>query len=887
MPIRVYKLAKELGVTSKDVMAEAMNHGIEVQNHMGSLTEAQANMIRAFLYVAPPKTEAKPVQPAKKVVAPAKAETPTEPVPEAPTQPVELAIVSPPALAGTSPTAARTESETAAPIPEPAVEAAPELSVSMGDIAASIINPPASPKAEAPDDAAIEATEAPVISPVVTPSVTPTVTAKAVSAMENREPTRELPRRRQATILGHKELPREAAQPKARTGDRAGQPPATPGEGMIQTKSVGSKRTFVRAPQRGGGGPRGFRGGGGGGFGGGRRGGGGPGGGGRRGGFSRPRSKGPAIPVERPTSCQIQLPITVKDLSAAMGVKSSMIIEQLLKNHGMLPSINTTLDGDTVELIGLEFECEITVTEAANLEKQFVEKEVESYESEEDAYLPRAPIVTFLGHVDHGKTSLLDHIRKTRVADREHGGITQHIGAYRVNTPTGDVVFLDTPGHQAFTAMRARGANVTDVVVLVVAADDGVQPQTEEAVQHAQAAETPIVVAINKIDKPEANVMQVKQQLSGLGLQPEDWGGETVCVELSAQTGQGVDELLEYLGLVSEMLDLKADPVRPAAGTVIEALQKKGEGNVARVVITDGTMRRGDSFLCGHVFGKVKAIRLPDGKVVKEAGPAWPVEIPGLSELPAAGDKIFVVKDVNKARQLAEERQRNMRDERLASKQASGLENLLKQASTGQLNLVVKADTAGSLEVLRTEIMNLKHEEIEPKLILTGVGGITEADVGLADASNAVVMGFHVTDNPGARKLADEKGIEIRHYTVIYKLLDELKDALEGELAPEERETITGHLEVLKTFKVSKVGTIAGCIVQDGVIRSSSMIRLTRDGILIHEGKLASLRHVKDDVRVMKESQECGVRLDGYDDVKVGDIFEPYEIEKVKRKLGD
>ncbi|MFT7620180.1 MAG: translation initiation factor IF-2 [Planctomycetota bacterium] len=906
MPIRVYKLAKELGVTSKDVMGEALNHGIEVQNHMGSLTEAQANVIRAFLYVPPPVEEKKPA--AKKKVAKKKVakqlsevdQTPEVSPVEAETnadsdQMIELKPVSPPGRrydVAPEPVEEIIEVQEEPEAPTAPVETAPatpELQVSMGNIGSAIVNPSA-PKAAAPADTSEEVTKKDADDGKVREiKVAPggagggkVFASKRLSHIDENKPTKELPKRRQATILGRKELPK--AKPAGGPKSRDGNAPAstTPEDGLTQTKAVGSKRTFVRSPHRGGRGGGAGRGGGfgspGGAFG--NR------GGGRRGNqFNRPPKRA-MKPIERPESIEIQLPITVKDLSSAMALKSALIIEQLIKNHGILPSINTMLDKETVELIGIEFDCEINVTEK-NLEQEFTQEEVDVWEGEDSDLITRAPIVTFLGHVDHGKTSLVDYIRKTRIAEREHGGITQHVGAYRVERPSGGLVFLDTPGHRAFTEMRARGAQVTDLVVLVVAADDGVKPQTEEAISHAKAAGTAIVVAINKCDKPDANVMQVKQQLSGLGLQPEDWGGETVCVEVSALTGQGIDDLLESISLVAEIMELKANPKRPGVATVIESLQKKGEGNVARVLITDGTLKRGDSFLCGHVFGKIKSLRLPDGKTAKEIGPAWPAEISGLAELPAAGDRFFVVKDLAKAKSLADERQEHLRENRLAARQNTNLENLLKKANTDQFNLIVKADTIGSLEVLKKEILALTHDEVEPKIIHAAVGGVTDTDVTLADASEAVIMGFCVTDSKSARALSDERGVEIRHYSVIYNMLDEIKEAMEGKLAPELKESITGHIAVLKTFKISRVGTIAGCIVEDGLIRNSASIRVTRDGILIHEGKLASLRHVKDDVKEIKEGAECGIRLQNYDDVKVGDIFEPFEIEKIKRTLDD
>ncbi len=875
MSIRVHKLAKELGVTSKDIMAEARKHGVEVKNHMGSLTEAQANLIRAFLYVPPPKEEPKPVEaeaPAveeapvveeSKVDAPPKvAPVEEEPAPKPkPKTKQILETVSPPG----APTPE--EKPVAAEVADAPPKGPREVTVS-GDIAARIVNRPEGEGDDGGSEPAPKTRETKVVSPTISPGAGITIEAKELGSLKDRETTKGLPERRGPTILGHKDIPQQTRS--APSWQKAPQMGNLDSGGMIQTSREGSKRTFVRAPQRGGGyrGPGGRRGGG-------------------QGNRMMPRRKKAKQPVERPTSCEIQLPITVKDLSAAMGLKAAVIIESLIRDHGMFPSINTTLDKDTVELIGLEFECEIQVKDAENLEKQFVEDELEVWDTQEEDLVPRAPVVTFLGHVDHGKTTLLDYIRKSRVAEREAGGITQHIGAWRVNTPHGDVVFLDTPGHKAFTEMRARGAQVTDLVVLVVAADEGVKPQTEEAVAHAQAAETPIVVALTKCDKHEANPMQVKQQLVGLGLQPEEWGGDTVCVEVSGITGKGVDDLLEYLGLVSEVLDLKADPKRPAIATVIEAYQRKGEGNVARLIVTDGTLHRGDTYLVGHLVGKIKAIRNQDGKMIKEAGPSMPVEVPSMPELPRAGDRFYIVRDVAKAKQLADERQVQARDDRLAQNQRASLDNLLKQAETGRVNIILKTDTQGSLEVLKKEILSFKHDEIEPRIIHGAVGGVTETDVTLADASDAVILGFNVTDNSAARKLSKQKRVEIRHYSVIYKLLDELKDALEGQLAPEELEKITGHVEVLKTFKVSKLGTIAGCLVQDGVVRASSRVRITRDGILIHEGKIASLRHVKDDVREVKEGSECGIRIDGFDDIKVGDILEPYDVEKVKRTLSD
>ena len=863
MPIRVYKLAKELRVTSKDIMSEALNHGIEIQNHMGSLSESEANLLRAFLYKPEPEPEPEP-EPIVEAPEPEEDAPVEEAPPAAPQAPSVLSLTGMPTLS---------ESEIETPVAEEVTEdvapATPDP-LEMKPIRPPLATPAAASAEEtAVEDAAEEVEEARprearVIKPVSSRSV---VSTTGPTASEPAKPTR-TQTRRGPNIVGHREV-----KAKPDPGPRADRTPVNDSPGMVQTRSDGNRRVFVPAPNRGGGGPR-HRGGA---FGrtGGRK--------NSRTQQQRPKTK-EAAPVERPSSIEIQMPISVKDLSAAMALKAGDILAALMKDHGMMPNINSMLDKETVELIGLSFDCEITVEDEVTLEQEL--EDVEEYTDADDDLEPRAPIIAMLGHVDHGKTSLLDRIRGARTAEKEHGGITQHIGAWRVEVSTGEVVFLDTPGHQAFTEMRARGANVTDIVVLVVAADDGVMPQTEEAVAHAKAAKTPIVVAINKCDKPNANPAQVKQQLVGLGLQPEEWGGETGVFELSAQTGKGINELLEYLALTAEVLELKANPRRRGEATIIEALQKKGEGNVVHVIVNNGTLRTGDQFLCGAVFGRIKAIRGSDGERLKEALPGWPVEIPGLNELPSSGEILRVVKDTGRAKEVADQRKTTRREARLTQNAHTSLENLLQQASVDQVKLILKVDTHGSMEVLQKAIEDLSHEEIEPKIIHAAVGGITETDVTLADASDAVILGFHVTDNTAARRLAAERGVEIRHYTVIYDLLEELTKALEGRLAPDEQEVITGHVEVRKIFRVSRIGTIAGCHVLDGNIRRIARVRLTRNGILIHEGDLDTLKHHKDDVKEIKEGGECGIKILDYDDIKVGDIIEPYEVRKIKRTFG-
>jgi translation initiation factor IF-2 len=582
---------------------------------------------------------------------------------------------------------------------------------------------------------------------------------------------------------------------------------------------------------------------------------------------------------------EIQMPVTVKGLSEALGVKANLLIQKLFVDHGIAAKINDQLRQDVVELLGIEFNSEITVKAAVDVEASTMQELEAGFVDDPADMAVRAPIVTFLGHVDHGKTSLLDAIRRTNIAAKEHGGITQHIGASLVSVGERSVVFLDTPGHKAFTEMRARGAQVTDVVVLVVAADDGVMPQTKEAIAHARAANVPIVVAVNKIDLPSANPMKVRQELTNEGLQPEEWGGKTVIVDVSAVKGTGIPNLLEYLALESDLLELKANPKRPAVGTTLEAEQSRGEGNMARLLITNGTLKKGDIFVCGAAYGRIRSIKNDKGKFVTEAGPATPVEISGLNELPRAGDRFHVIPDIAKAKELADRRAQQIRERELARQAHVSLEKLFEKLKGDALRIILKTDVGGSLEVLKKEIADLAHPEIRPEVIHAAVGGITETDVALADASDAIILGFHVSADLASRRLAEEKKVEIRIYQVIYKLIDELKAALEGKLRPEEKETITGRAEVKQTWKVSRLGTIAGCVVVDGTIKRSSKVRVSRGGIVLHDGELGSLRRVKDDVREVSEGFECGMVVANFENLEVGDVIEAYEVEKVKRTL--
>jgi translation initiation factor IF-2 len=493
-----------------------------------------------------------------------------------------------------------------------------------------------------------------------------------------------------------------------------------------------------------------------------------------------------------------------------------------------------------------------------------------------------------MGHVDHGKTSLLDYIRRTRVASGEAGGITQHIGAYHVETPQGIITFLDTPGHEAFTAMRARGAKATDVVVLVVAADDGVMPQTIEAVRHAKAAEVPMLVAVNKIDKPESNVERIKQELSAQGVVPEDWGGDTQFIEVSAKTGQGIDKLLEGLLLQVEILELKAPRAAPARGLVIEARLDKGRGPVATVLVQSGTLRRGDVILAGTSFGKVRAMLDENGKQVAEAGPSIPVEIQGLSDIPSAGEEVVALSDERRAREIALFRQGKFRDVRLARQQSAKLENLFDNVGEGaakSLALVIKADVQGSVEALVQSLLKLSTDEVKVTIVHSAVGAITESDVNLALASGAVVVGFNTRADATARKLIESSGVDVRYHDIIYDVVDEVKAALSGMLTPDRKESILGLVEIRQVFRISKVGVVAGCYVTEGLIKRGAQIRLLRDSVVIYTGELDSLKRFKDDAREVKAGFECGLSLKNYNDIAVGDQLEAFEVVEVERTL--
>ncbi|MGE4615550.1 MAG: translation initiation factor IF-2 [Gammaproteobacteria bacterium] len=590
---------------------------------------------------------------------------------------------------------------------------------------------------------------------------------------------------------------------------------------------------------------------------------------------------------ERPTEPvvrEVAIPesLTVAELAQRMSVKAAEVIKAMM-NLGSMVTINQVIDQDTATVVVEEMGHRAKI-----IRENAIEEDLREVTPDQGEVEPRPPVVTIMGHVDHGKTSLLDYIRKSRVAAGEAGGITQHIGAYRVEIDSGAITFIDTPGHEAFTAMRARGAKVTDIVILVVAADDGVMPQTEEALNHAKAGGVPMIVAVNKIDKPDADSDRIKQEMANRDVIPEDWGGDTQFVNVSATTGEGIDGLLEAISLQAEVLELKAVPNGPAKGTVIESRLDKGRGPVATVLVQSGRLKRGDILLTGTEFGRVRAVTDARGVQIEEAGPSDPVEVLGLSGTPNAGDEATVVDDERKAREIASYRVGKDRESKLARQQAAKLENMFSQMKEGQessVRILLKADVQGSSEALSDALLKLGNEEVHVDFVSTGVGGISESDVNLAMAARATIIGFNVRADSAARRLVEEEGLDLRYYSVIYEVIDDVKAALSGLLAPEIRESIIGIAEVKDVFRSSQLGAIAGCIVSEGVVKRSSPIRVLRENVVVYEGELESLRRFKDDVNEVRSGTECGIGVKNYNDVKAGDQIEVFERIEVARSI--
>ncbi|HDY7613538.1 TPA: translation initiation factor IF-2 [Vibrio vulnificus] len=607
--------------------------------------------------------------------------------------------------------------------------------------------------------------------------------------------------------------------------------------------------------------------------------------GGRKGKLSKPKSMQHGFDksaVVAKSDVVIGETIVVSELANKMSVKATEVIKIMMK-MGAMATINQVIDQETAQLVAEEMGHKVVLRKENELEEAVLSDRDNMFEA-----VPRAPVVTIMGHVDHGKTSTLDYIRRTHVASGEAGGITQHIGAYHVETENGMITFLDTPGHAAFTAMRARGAQATDIVVLVVAADDGVMPQTVEAIQHAKAAGVPLIVAVNKIDKEEANPDNVKNELSQYNVMPEEWGGENMFVHISAKQGTNIDQLLETILLQAEVLELTAVKEGMASGVVVESRLDKGRGPVATVLVQSGTLRKGDIVLCGQEYGRVRAMRDEIGNEVNEAGPSIPVEILGLSGVPAAGDEATVVRDERKAREEANYRAGKFREVKLARQQKSKLENMFSNMAAGdvaELNIVLKADVQGSVEAIADSLTKLSTEEVKVNIVGSGVGGITETDAVLAEASNAIILGFNVRADASARRAIEAASIDLRYYSIIYQLIDEVKQAMSGMLAPEFKQEIIGLAEVRDVFKSPKLGAIAGCMVTEGLIKRNAPIRVLRDNVVIYEGELESLRRFKDDVAEVKNGYECGIGVKNYNDVRVGDQIEVFETIEIKRTI--
>lgn len=563
--------------------------------------------------------------------------------------------------------------------------------------------------------------------------------------------------------------------------------------------------------------------------------------------------------------------MNVSDLASAMNVSNALIIKKLM-NMGMMTSINEVIDRDTIELICLEEGVELqdeVITDVSRYDEM-------DFEEDPENLVPRPPIVTIMGHVDHGKTTLLDTIRNTKVAEGEAGGITQHIGAYQIDFENKKITFIDTPGHAAFTEMRARGAKVTDIVVLVVAADDGVMPQTKEAIDHAKSADVPLIVAINKIDRPSAKVEKIMSELSEKGLTPEEWGGDTPFVKISALKNENIESLLEMIILISEVRELKANPNKKARGNVIEARLDKGRGPLATMIVENGTLSVGDFIAVGNTYGKIRIMNNHLGESIKKAEPSTPVEITGLNEVPYAGDKFMVFDDEKTTKQIASDRKSRMRELELKKKAKSSLDMLLGDIETSEkeLNLLIKANVNGSIEALRGLLEKIDFEGFHVNIIRADVGAISENDVSLASAANAIIIGFNVRPTSNVKNLANTEGVEIRLYSIIYRVQEDIENAIKGMLKPKFEEVVIGQAEVRETYKISKIGTIAGCYVTDGIIQKNSLARVLREGVVIYEGRLGSLKRFKDDVKEVKQNLECGLSIENFNDIKVGDIIE-------------
>jgi translation initiation factor IF-2 len=889
--VRVYEVARDLGLDNKAVVALFQSIGVtEVRNHMSAVAPEAVERVKRYLEKQTLQRSVEERVRADGRVVKRRAVAP-KPAPAAEPKPAPApapALRSAPAAAPAP--VRRTPPPVEAPQPRPATPPPPAEPAEARPTALPTPAPPKSaPKAAPPP------TPAPPSAPAAAPAP---VEVEAAPPQDAAPPATPPPAVEVPTPVPTPAPPRAAAPPAAEP--RPSQPPPRPSSPPKTGIDVWEGRPGVPMPQapRGAPTPR-------------RvqydakagaamaRGRGGPMMGGRMGGrgmrprglgtLSRQKTGGGPVTQERSAHkkvIKIEESVGLQQLAQKVSVKATDVLMKLIKLGLTGVNINSTLDADTAKIVANEFGWEVedvaVSEEDALVAAQGIETEID------DDKQPRAPVVTVMGHVDHGKTSLLDKIRKANVVAGEAGGITQHIGAYSVETHHGKVTFLDTPGHEAFTAMRARGAQTTDLVILVVAADDGVMPQTIEAINHAKAAQVPIVVAVNKIDKPDAAPERVRRELSEHGLIPEEWGGETLFTEVSAVTGQGIDELLERVALQAEVLELRANAEKPGSGVVVEAELDRGKGPVATVLITEGTLRRGDVLLAGAACGKVRAMHDDRGRMVAAAGPSTPVSIVGLNEVPDAGDPVHVVTDMKKAQEIADQRKSKERRSVLPTAGKVSLEELARALSESdqlELKLIIKADVQGSVEALSDSLTKLSTSKVKVSVVHAAVGAITEGDVNLAVAAKAIIIGFNVRPAGKASGLAQKEAVEIRQYSIIYNVVDDVKAAMEGLLAPTLVEKVLGHAEVRQIFKISKAGMIAGCMVTDGLARRNASARLLRDSVVVWTGKVTSLKRFKEDAREVKEGFDCGIGLENYNDIKEGDVVEFFEMEEVKQTL--
>lgn len=934
---RIHQLAKEYGMAGKDLAAKLRDLGFShVKSHMTALDEFEVLQVQAVLeahgIISETRSESEEdklggglvVRKKKKKKAPSASEQPADSAAEAPPeQEPEATVAQAPAVEAPAEVEAEVAGEASSPqAAEPAAQQALET-VSEEAVEAEPPSPTASAgppeQTEAAEESATQAAppaqEAPASSietegevrPAPEVPAEPPSQAEAAPAQEPKAPVEE------AAEEAPGEEPKEAEEPSSpKRSKRAGKVVGFIDLSKIQQASPrrsesrrhhsrdeetpdvqptlrhdmrramaradrGSRSTLSAAQlrereasrylrrQRAAGGQRGR---------------------------SQPRRQESFGSPHAGGTVKVEAPITIKQLAEALALKANQVLRKAFDLLGFgAVNINSLLDDETAQLLAAEFQVELSVVHEVEAEEALIEGLKRRRETVEEAELEtRPPVLAFLGHVDHGKTTLIDKIRHTHVAEGEAGGITQHIGAYRVTTEQGsELTIIDTPGHAAFTAMRARGAKAVDVVVLVVASDAGVQPQTEEALAHARAAGTPVVVAMTKIDRPEANPQRVLEQLAALDLVPEAWGGPVGVVGVSGITGEGIPELLERVALEAELLELRCHRDGDATGVVLEAEVQQGRGIIAHLLIQDGTLRRGDVILAGEGYGRVRSIADDRGNILEEAGPSMPVEVTGLSTLPGVGEQFHVVEKLEQAKEVAEERARKNRQAELADRRGRDALALLQSGGEGpeQVNLIVRADVQGAAEVLRQALSEMKHEEVEVRVLQSGVGAVTENDILLASTSDATVIAFGVGVTPNARQAAERDGIEIRHYQVLYEVLDDIRQMMEGRLAPEIQEEVTGHAEIRAIFRSSRFGNIAGCYVLDGTISRDNRVRLIRDGKVVHTGGIASIRREKDDVRQVREGFECGILLKGYNDIREQDVIEAYRVTEKKRKLTD